>query len=175
MNRRHVLILAALALLLAAPLYIYAQDIGTYQPHPDNWGGDDGRLNHDFYMDGIGVYCADENRVPWDNYENGGFKVLAPHPEHPDGLEILWVPEEAIEAGMQQMRETGQYAVLGVGEGWFDPQATIYYLTSEEFQLNVMDPTGSVMFEFQWTECRAVPKVTDDGCPPGKDPGDGGC
>jgi hypothetical protein len=170
------MVLSAIVLLLAAPLYLYAQDVGSYKPYSGSWGNDDGRLNQDFYMEGIGVYCADANHIPWDTYEDGGgFKVVAPHPEYPDGKEILWVPEADIEAGIQQMRETGQYATLGVGEGWFDPQATIYYLTSEEFQLNVMNPTGQAMFEFRWTACREVPKVTNDGCPPGKDPGDGGC
>ncbi len=161
--------------LLATPLYfrLHAQDIGSYRPTKT----DDGRLNIDFYMDGIGVYCADETRTPWDTYENdGGLLVIAPSPEFPDGKELLWVPEEAIVAGIAQVEQGGQYATLGVAEGtWFDPQPAIYYLPSGEFQLNVIGGETGELFEFQWTECRGVPKVTNDNCPPGKDPDDGGC
>jgi hypothetical protein len=167
--KQTVWVVGVLVALLAAPLYLHAQQIGNYAARPD----DDGRLNYDYYMEGIGVYCADAAHIPWDTYKGGGgFTVVVPHPEHPGGLEVLWVPEDAIEAGIAQMRETGTYATLGVAEGgkWFDPQPAIYYLTSEEFQLNVMGPGGATLYEFQWTECHEVPKVTDDGCPPGSDP-----
>lgn len=158
-----------LVAVLAAPFHLYAQEaIGDYRPRDT----DDGRLNLDYFMDGIGVYCADANRTPWDNYENGGgFVVIAPSEETPEGREILWVTEEAIEAGIQESMQTGTYATLGVAEGtWFDPQPAIYYLTSGEFQLNVLGGENGKLYEFQWTSCREVPKVTDDGCPPGKDP-----
>ncbi|MEM6527749.1 MAG: hypothetical protein AAF653_05615 [Chloroflexota bacterium] len=170
-KRQLVAGLTLVAVLAFAPVYLFAQDIGSYQPRPD----DDGRLNYDIndFMDGIGVYCADSTRTPWDTYEDGGgFVVLAPSPEDSEGKEILWVTEEAILAGIAQTEATGEYSVLGQAEGtWFDPQPAIYYLSSGEFQLNVIGGDSGKLFEFQWTECRGVPKVTNDGCPPGKDPG----
>ncbi len=167
-RRRALALLTGLIIVLAAPLYLYAQE---YRPHPDDWGGDDGRLNVNAYMDGIGVYCADETQTPADTIEDGGgFLVLAPHPDHPGGKEVLWVPKEDIDAGVTQVEETGQYATLGQAEGtWFDPQPAIYYLPSNEFQLNIVGGTTEELYEFQWTECRTVPKVTNDGCAPGSD------
>lgn len=180
MNRlRTTALMMLMVTLLAAPLYLNAQDIGTYRPHPggDGWDGDDGRLNQYDYMDGIGVYCADETHTPWDNYENGGFVVLAPNSEAAGAKEVLWVPEAQIEAGIAQATATGQNTLLGQAQGtWFDPQPAIYYLpASGEFQLNVVGGYTDKLFEFQWTECRTVPKVTNDGCPPGKDDTGNGC
>lgn len=159
---------AGLVVVLVAPLVLYAQE---YRPHPKDWGGDDGRLNVNEYMDGIGVYCADENKTPADTLEEGGgFLVLGPHPDFPEGKELLWVPYEDVQTGLASVEATGEYATLGVAEGtWFDPQPAIYRLPSDEFQLNVVGANTQELYEFQWTECRTVPKVTNDGCAPGQD------
>ncbi|MEL6269740.1 MAG: hypothetical protein AAFR22_08000, partial [Chloroflexota bacterium] len=65
-KRQLIAAMTLVAVLAFAPVYLLAQDIGSYSPRP----GDDGRLNLDSidYMDGIGVYCADSTRTPWDTY-----------------------------------------------------------------------------------------------------------
>ncbi|MFO7321108.1 MAG: hypothetical protein DIU68_005230 [Chloroflexota bacterium] len=151
-------LLAAFAVLTTGVL---AQDSGEFVLSET-----DTSLNMDFYMGGAKVYCVNEFRMPWPTYENGGgFLVL-----DPQGEEILFVPEAAIEEGIAQVEQTGQYATLGVSERlWYGgAPIAIYYLPSGEFQINAADEWEKPV-EFRWTECRNVTVATSDGCKPGWD------
>jgi hypothetical protein len=88
----------------------------------------------------------------------------------PEGGELLFVPEEAIVAGVAAMEATGQYQLLGMGErAWYGgAPVAIYILPNGEFQLNAADDWGKPV-EFQWRECRNVTLDTSDGCIPGWD------
>ena len=169
---RFIFVFAALIVTLVAPVYLFAQEF-------KQWGDDDGRLNMEYWMDGMGLYCTNAARTPATTYENGGgFLILAPEDGSTTSTEVLWVPEEDIIAGIKQVEETGEYATLGQAEAgtWFDPQPAIYYLPSGEFQVNIAkssvdDLREGKLYTFYWTSCRdGLPIVTDDGCAPGKDP-----
>lgn len=146
------LLVFVLAVLMALP--VSAQEIQV------PGGEDDGRLNINYWMDGFGLYCADANRQPASSYANGGgFLLLAP--SEAGGDEMLFIPEDVIEAGMQQVEQTGEFALLGQAEedAWFYPEPAIYYLPSGEFQINIAksspdDLREGKLYTFYWTECR---------------------
>lgn len=146
-----VALLVFAALLVVVP--VAAQDIQV------PGGEDDGRLNINYWMDGFGLYCADANRQPANSYEGGGFLLLAP--DAADGEEMLFVPAADIEAGIEQVEQTGEFALLGQApeDAWFYPEPAIYYLPSGEFQINIAksspdDLREGKLYTFYWTTCR---------------------
>lgn len=161
-----VLVIAAVAV---NALAVMAQD-GVWHT-----GADDGRLNVADYLGsgvsahidlaGVNVYCVDENHNAASTIEGGGFKVL-----DPEGEELLFIAEEDILAGIAQAQATGTYATLGTSERlWYGGQpVAIYYLASNEFQLNVQDQYEKLI-EFRWTACRNFTSSTSDGCAPSWD------
>jgi hypothetical protein len=126
----------------------------------------DPKLNVDVTMGGANIYCVDANRTASVTIENGGgFQVL-----DPQGEELLFVGEDAVNAGVAAMQATGQYQLLGMGtRAWYGgAPLAIYILPNGEFQLNAADEWGKPV-EFQWRECRNATLSTGDGCNPGWD------
>ncbi|MBZ0285327.1 MAG: hypothetical protein K8L97_31630 [Anaerolineae bacterium] len=114
--------------------------------------GGDSRVNTITHLGGLVVYCADANRQPSDDYEDGGLKVLY----YKDGQvsEVFFVSAEAID-------RLGDAPTTNVIIGtWDGPNGTItlYRLTSGEFQINGYDEHGKP-FAFSWSEC------ADEGIP----------
>lgn len=157
-----IIIVTTIAAIVTIALPAMAQDTSG------EWhqGDDDGRLNLDVTMGGANVYCVDANHGGAFTYAGGGGFLVESPPDH----ELLFVPESAINDGVQKMTETGQYQLLGESaEAWFNGQPIrMYVLPNGEFQVNASDEWGKTV-EFQWRECRNYTITTNDGCRPGYD------
>ncbi len=125
----------------------------------------DGRINAGVYIGGANVYCVNASRQASDTYANGGGILVLDQ----NAQELLFVPEAAINTGIAQVAQTGQYATLGVSERlWYGgAPVALYRLTSDEFQLNAFDNYEKLV-ELRWTECglESAPPAAAPAAPP---------
>lgn len=137
----------------------------VYQFGFRQWGDDDGRTNYQVNLEGLAVYCVNQQRVPEETYRNGGILVKGPN-----GEEMLYAPVGTILAGYQSMLSTGQNTLLATSERlWYGEQPVwLYMVSGGGFQLNYVNSFGNLE-SFTWTRCRPIPRDTNDNCPPGWD------
>lgn len=150
MNR---IVWIAVAVLLVTPAVLLAQE--TNQT-PDE-GTDDGRINFNYWMDGMGLYCVNNAEQVSTSVTGGGLLLLL------EGTEILFVPESAIRSGIAQAETTNQFATLGVAaeDAYFFPPPALYVLPNGILQANVAksspdDLREGKIYEFQFESCRGT-------------------
>lgn len=141
------------AVVLVVPAGLLAQE--TNQA-PDE-GTDDGRINFNYWMDGMGLYCVGGADQISTSVTGGGLLLLL------DGTEILFVPESAIRSGIAQAEVTGLFATLGVAaeDVYFYPPPALYVLPNGILQANVAksspdDRREGKIYEFQFEACRGT-------------------
>ncbi len=129
------------------------------------WDNDDGRTSYQVNLDGLAVYCVNQQRVPEETYRNGGIQVKGPN-----GEELLYAPVGTILAGYQSMLSSGQNTLLATSERlWYGNQlVSLYMVAPGGFQLNFVNSFGNLE-SFTWIRCRPIPRDTNDNCPPGWD------
>ncbi len=149
---------------LLVPATLFAQETNQ----SPNEGTDDGRINFNYWMDGMGLYCIDSGGALATSPTGGGLLLLL------EGAQILFVPAAKISSGYAQALATNQFATLGVAaeDAYFSPPPAIYVLPDGTLQANVAksspdDLREGKIYEFQFTSCRGTEVPIVDQLPTG--------
>lgn len=149
---------------LLVPATLFAQETNQ----SPNEGSDDGRINFNYWMDGMGLYCINSGGSIATSPAGGGLLLLL------EGTQILFVPAAKISSGYAQALATNQFATLGVAaeDAYFSPPPAIYVLPDGTLQANVAksspdDLREGKIYEFQFTSCRGTEVPIVDQLPTG--------
>jgi hypothetical protein len=114
----------------------------------------DPRINQYHHFGGDALYCVDKNKVATNDFatmlDDGGFRLL----DATGNVELWFVPDEVIEAAIEQAKQTGGGVFVAAGNGSYGPVSLWTYVLDKvvHFVFTGYDEHGKPN-SMDFTEC----------------------